>query len=96
MVQGSVIWGYILAALVLANLPWLLPVKAGTQGRVMAIRLALLVVGAVAAWGLSLVLESRATGSLHEQGWEFYAVGLLIFVTFGLPGFIYRVIIRSR
>lgn len=40
--------------------------------------------------GLALGLESKATGGLHSQNWEFYAVTFCLFIVFALPGFIYR------
>lgn len=39
---------------------------------------------------ISIGLERKATGGTHEQDWEFYAVGLFLFMVFAIPGFIWR------
>lgn len=38
----------------------------------------------------SLGAENKVMGSNYQQGWEFYAVLLCLFIVFALPGFIYR------
>lgn len=45
----------------------------------------LLVIGLIA-----MALEHKLTGVVHEQGWEFFTVGVCLFLVFALPGFIYR------
>ncbi|MGH8751993.1 MAG: DUF2818 family protein [Burkholderiales bacterium] len=39
--------------------------------------------------GVAYILEARAQ-NVHEQGWEFYAITLCLFLVFAYPGFIYR------
>ncbi len=94
MVPGWLVGGYILLAFVVANLGWLIPLGRRLGGWRPAIRLLVWLVGLLAMAGLGRLLEARVTGSVAEQGWEFYAVGALLFATFALPGFIYRVVIR--
>ncbi len=36
------------------------------------------------------LLELKAMGNVHQQGWEFYTVTLFMFMIFAFPGFIYR------
>jgi hypothetical protein len=36
------------------------------------------------------LLELKAMGNVHPQGWEFYTVTLFMFMIFAFPGFIYR------
>jgi len=36
------------------------------------------------------LLERKAMGTVHGQGWEFYTVTLFMFMIFAFPGFIYR------
>jgi len=84
---------YLVVALLLANLPWL-------SGRCFLIlqcahkpywmRLAEWFVLYFVVGAMGLALEQRATGSLHPQGWEFYAVTASLFMVFAFPGFIYR------
>ena len=38
----------------------------------------------------SYLLELKAMGNVHSQGWEFYTVTLFMFMIFAFPGFIYR------
>ncbi len=86
-------WGYLLIALVLANLPWLsercfLIVECEHKSawvRLVEWLLLYLVVGLMGA-----LLESRTMGTNHLQDWEFYAVTVSLFMVFAFPGFIYR------
>lgn len=88
-------WGFLGFALLLANLPWLTErcfLILQCERKSAWLRLAewfilYFVVGAGA-----ILLEQRATGGLHEQGWEFYTVTLALFLVFAFPGFIYRYI----
>lgn len=82
-------------AVLAANLPWLserfLFVMEPRDGhkrtwmRLLEWLLLALLIGLVA-----LGLERRATGGVHEQSWEFYVVGLFLFMVFAIPGFIWR------
>jgi len=85
----------IVVSLLAANLPWmsqrfLLFFATGESGKHPALRwlewlLLYFIVG-----GIALGIESKATGGLHAQNWEFYAVTCCLFLVFALPGFIYR------
>ena len=82
-------------AFVAANLPWLterfffvLPPPGGVKKawmRLLEWAVLMLVVGLTAAG-----FEKKLTGLVHAQDWEFYAVGMCLFVVFALPGFIWR------
>lgn len=58
------------------------------------IRLLELLVYAGLVFGLGRVLEGRL-GQASPQGWEFYAVGLLTFLTLAFPGFVWRYLRRN-
>lgn len=88
-------WLLIAAALVAANLPWLterwfffFTPKGGVKRAWM--RLLEWLAMYFLLGGIALGLESKTSGQLHSQDWEFYAVTFCIFLTFALPGFIYR------
>lgn len=89
----SMQWGFLAIALLLANLPWLsqrcfLVFQCENKGfwvRLVEWSALYLITG-----GLALLMESRATGLIHAQDWEFYAVTLSLFMVFAFPGFIYR------
>ena len=87
-------------ALAAANLPFittrflgLLPLRGGKHLRWRLLELLLLygLVGLLAA-----ALERGAHGSRYEQGWEFYAVTLCLFVVFAFPGFVVRYLWKVR
>lgn len=92
MTESSVFWVLLLVAFVAANLPWL------SERFLLVLKLNK---NAWCRWlewlvcygltgGLSLALEHKMTGELHEQQWEFYVATLCLFVVFALPGFIYH------
>ena len=88
----------LLLAVVLANIPFLtprwfgvLPLKQKRFGH----HLMELLAGFVLTAALAYLLESRA-GAVHEQGWEFYAVNLCLFLVFAFPGFVWRYFWHSR
>lgn len=96
MSTSSLIWAYLVIALVAANLPWLterrflvLPGSGQTPKpvwlRLLEWLLLYLLIGLV-----GLGLEHRLNGDIHVQDWEFYAVTLSLFLVFALPGFIWR------
>jgi hypothetical protein len=88
-------WLIIAIAFIAANLPWLseriLLVLEPRQGvksaawRWLEWLLLFFIVGA-----LALGMEQKLNGGIYPQGWEFYAVGLCLFLVFALPGFIYH------
>ncbi len=95
MATQSVVWLLLAAAFAAANLPWLTERfffffdppgdRKRAWMRLLEWLVLLVTVGLVAAG-----LEFKLTGGRYPQGWEFYAVGLCLFVVFALPGFIYR------
>lgn len=96
MQAGGIVWVFILAAFIAANLPWLSerffflvsPPNRGPKRpwmRLLEWLVLYFVVG-----GLAMGLEKKYTGLIHHQGWEFYVVTFCLFLVFALPGFIYR------
>jgi uncharacterized membrane protein len=95
MSVSGVAWLIVIFAFIAANLPWisdrfvfLFPAPGGKKKpwmRLLEWAILLCVVGLTAAG-----LEKKTTGSVFSQDWEFYAVGVCLFVVFALPGFIYR------
>lgn len=85
----------ILCALLAANLPWmserfLLVIGTGDRGKRVWMRLLEWQVMYLVIGALAMGIETKVTGGLHEQHWEFYAVTFCLFLVFALPGFIYR------
>ena len=77
-------WGWLLlfVGIVLASLPFVLPLK--NSLRVFAF---------IAAYGLFVLSGRMIEAHLSQnaaQGWAFYAVTFLLFVVAGFPGFIWR------
>lgn len=99
MNQTASVWLVVMAALLLANLPFvsnrIFTVCAPGVPKTLALRLAELVVGYFVVGGLGLWLEQR-TGQIATQGWEFYAITGTLFVTFAFPGFVYRYLFKKR
>ncbi|HEC12815.1 MAG TPA: DUF2818 family protein [Acidiferrobacteraceae bacterium] len=91
----SVVWILLGLAFIAANLPWLterfffvLSPPGGVKKvwmRLVEWAVLFLVIGLIA-----MALEHKLMGVVHDQGWEFYAVGVCLFLVFALPGFIYR------
>lgn len=99
MSQTASVWLVVMAALLLANLPFisnrLFVLYALSSSKSLALRLAELVVGYFMVGGLGLFLEQRS-GQIAVQGWEFYAITGTLFVTFAFPGFVYRYLFKRR
>ena len=99
MSQTASVWLVVMAALLLANLPFisnrLFAFYAPSAPKSLAVRLAELVVGYFLVGALGLFLEQRA-GQIAPQGWEFYAITGTLFVTFAFPGFVYRYLFKKR
>ena len=99
MSQTASVWLVVMAALLLANLPFisnrLFVLYALSSSKSLALRLAELVVGYFMVGGLGLFLEQRS-GQIAVQGWEFYAITGTLFVTFAFPGFVYRYLFKKR
>ncbi len=100
MSQTVSIWLVVVAALVLANLPFvanqrllgLIPLAASKS---LWVRLAELVVMYFLVGLLGLALEQRA-GQIAPQRWEFYAITAALFITLAFPGFVYRYLLKHR
>ena len=93
------VWGFLVLALVAANLPFLsssflglltLRNAKGLRWCLLELLLLYFLVGA-----LALVLEKRE-GQIASQGWEFYAVTTSLFITFAFPGFVYRYLLKRK
>ena len=91
----SLIFIFLLAAFIAANLPWvservfgLISTKSGTKSAWLCFLewfILYILVGFIA-----LGLEKQANSEIYSQDWEFYAVTVCLFLVFALPGFVYR------
>jgi hypothetical protein len=99
MTQTASVWLVVALALLAANLPFvsnrLLAVFAVARPKLLAVRLAELVLWYFVVGGIGLFLEQRA-GQIAPQGWEFYAITATLFITFAFPGFVYRYLFKHR
>ena len=89
------IWILLFVSIIVANLPWMserfmLFISTGENGKSTWMRLLEWLILYFLVGGLSFGLETRVTGGIHSQNWEFYAVTCCLFLVFALPGFIYR------
>ena len=94
------VWLVLTVALVAANLPFanerlfiVGPRRQPSKGFGWRLLELLLLFGITL--GLGFAMEARI-GQRHEQGWEFYAAALAMFVTFAFPGFVWRYLRRQR
>ncbi|MDH5182366.1 MAG: DUF2818 family protein [Gammaproteobacteria bacterium] len=100
MGSSVAIWLLIVAAFLLANLPWftekLFALKSLKKEKAFSIRLmewfALYFIIGTAALGL----ETKLNGVRHEQSWEFYVVTLCLFMVFALPGVIFQIDLKHH
>lgn len=99
MDQSPAAWLVLAVAIAAANLPYfnerVLLVGPRRAPKAAGWRLLELSLLAVLTYGLGALLESRI-GQRHSQGWEFYAVGVCLFITLGFPGFVWRYLRRGR
>lgn len=100
MSHAAEVWLVLIVALVAANLPFVNerllvvgPKREPHKAFAWRVLELLLLFGAVL--GLGMALEARI-GQRHEQGWEFYAAALAMFVTFAFPGFVWRYLRRHH
>jgi hypothetical protein len=98
--QGILAWLVLLIALLAANLPFVtqrllgvLPLR--TPHKVLAIRLAELVLLYFVTGGIGLLFEGRV-GQIAPQGWEFYAVTAALFLVLAFPGFTWRYLVKHK
>jgi hypothetical protein len=91
------VWLVIAFALVAANLPFvnerLFVIGPRRAPKALGWRLLELLVFAALAFALGSFIEARL-GQRHAQGWEFFAAGLCLFLTFAFPGFVWRYLRR--
>jgi hypothetical protein len=99
MEQSASVWTVLVVALVAANLPYLssrvLLVGPRREPKVAGWRLLELFLLALLTLAIGVGLEARL-GQRYPQGWEFYAAALALFITLGVPGFVWRYLRRSR
>lgn len=99
MTQTTSVWIVLLAALVVANLPFLsqrlLGVLALARPKSLLLHLIELLLGYLVIGAVGLLLEQRL-GRIAPQGWEFYAVTGALFLTFAFPGFVWRYLWKHR
>ncbi|MEM7292833.1 MAG: DUF2818 family protein [Pseudomonadota bacterium] len=93
------IWMFLCLALLAANLPWLsdrafFVFSVGVKRE--AIRLLEWLSLYAVFLALGLGLERMTNGEVYAQDWEFYAVTVLIFLVFAIPGFIYHHDLRKH
>ncbi|MCU0762595.1 MAG: DUF2818 family protein [Hydrogenophaga sp.] len=101
MSQESSVWLVLLAALVVANLPFLnerwlavLP-RRNAQVKSLGVRLVELGIGYFIVGGIGMGLEQYG-GQIYPQGWEFYVTTGSLFLTLAFPGFVYRYLYKRR
>ena len=99
MSQSASVGLVILLAVLAANLPFvsqrLLGVMSLKQPKILAVRLAELVMLYLVVGGVGLLLENKA-GQIAPQGWEFYAITATLFLTLAFPGFVYRYLFKRH
>ena len=99
MNHSTSVWLVLLAAFILANLPFLnerwLALLPRRLPKTLWIRVLELLICYGILIGLGLALEHSA-GQIAPQGWEFYAVTGALFLTLALPGFVYRYLFKRR
>jgi hypothetical protein len=95
------VWVYLAAMILAANLPWMTdrvffffspPGGRKVPGWRFAEWGGLYGVALALGWAL----ENYMTGTVHEQGWQFYAITLSLFAVSAFPGFIYRHDLRKH
>jgi hypothetical protein len=99
MGQTAPVWGLVLLALLVANLPFIsqrfMLVYPLASAKSLPLRLLELVLWYFIVGAVGLALEHRA-GQIAPQGWEFYAITGTLFVTFAFPGFVLRYLLKLR
>ena len=93
------VWLVLLAAFILANLPFLnerwLALLPRRLPKTLWIRVLELLICYALLIGFGMALEQSA-GQIAPQGWEFYAVTGALFLTLAFPGFVYRYLFKRR
>ncbi|MFY9509773.1 MAG: DUF2818 family protein [Rubrivivax sp.] len=95
MDHAAEVWLVIVLALVAANLPFanerLLVIGPKRAPKALGWRLVEL---ALLSYGAGAMLEARI-GQRAAQGWQFFAAGACLFLSFAFPGFVWRYLRRG-
>lgn len=89
------IWSLLLAWLILANLPWLnerlfLVFKLKPQRKAGWLRFIEVVTYYFAGLFVAMALETRFSGDIYQQDWEFFVTTFCLFAVLAVPGLVYR------
>jgi hypothetical protein len=94
------IWGLLLLALLLANVPFfnerllgLIALKASHKH--IGWRMLEMVVFYILVGGCAYFFEMQQ-GPVHSQKWQFYIATFCLFLVFGFPGFVMRYLAKDR
>ncbi|MHC8441376.1 MAG: DUF2818 family protein [Candidatus Eutrophobiaceae bacterium] len=94
MTLSTLTYLYLLIAVVLANVPWVSKRVFGIWGfsrcKPVWLRLLEWLCLGVLVGALGRLFERNATGDVHAQDWEFYAVNFFLFAVFAFPGSVWR------
>lgn len=93
--SDMIIWLLVLTFLVLANLPWVnerlfLVIKVADDKKSAWWRLLEVLVYYFIALMAAIAFEMQYAGDVYQQDWEFFVTTLSLFLTFAVPGVIYR------
>ena len=101
MQNPAAVWCLIFLALFGANVPFinqrffaLIPINKKPAKKSFWIRLFELICCYFFIGGLGFVFES-SMGNVFQQGWEFYAISVCLFIVLAFPGFVYQYLRRQ-
>ena len=102
MDSNASVWLIVLLAVIAANLPFVnercfavLAIQRFSLSKPFWFRLLELLVLYLLVGAAGLFLEAKA-GNRFEQGWEFYAITVFLFLVLAFPGFVLRYLRRSH
>jgi len=91
---NQAVWLLLVTAIVLANIPFILSNRLFIFIRVPVktiwINLSEWFLYFIVTGLFAYLLENKSMGHVAPQEWEFYAIGIFMFMIFAFPGFIYR------
>jgi hypothetical protein len=91
---NQAVWLLLVTAIVLSNIPFILSNKLFIFIKVpeksIWINLAEWFLYFIVTGMFAYLLENKSMGHVAPQEWEFYAIGIFMFMIFAFPGFIYR------
>ncbi|MBE0493385.1 MAG: DUF2818 family protein [Thiomicrospira sp.] len=95
MSVDQAVWILLFLAIVMANVPWILPnrlfiVVSMDKPKALWLSLVEWLVYLVSVGLVGIWLEYSTMGNIASQQWEFYVINLFLFMIFSFPGFIYR------